>query len=78
MKINIVESRYTEIEVDDKFNRLNPSNPNWKDDDDLYNEFIAELKKHGYKMHWDDEIEESNLAIEKIYTNDFRDPIAEW
>lgn len=53
MKIQIVESRFSEIEVDDKFLPLSTGNLKWveTDVDSLLDELEKELKKRGFKIH---------------------------
>lgn len=69
MKLEIVEARYTTVEVDDKYAELSVNYPNYLCTNDiLWDELCKDLRKKGYKFHEDDEVKDEEIAITEIYS----------
>lgn len=79
MKIQIVESRFSEIEVDDKFLPLSTESPEWvkTDVDSLWNELTKELKNRGFKIHGDG-IPYEEIGIVEIRHDADKGMIMQW
>lgn len=79
MKIQIEESRFSEIEVDDKFLPLSTENPEWvnTDVDSLWEELAKELKNRGFQIHGDG-IPCEEIGITEIRHDADRGMIMQW
>lgn len=79
MKIQIVESRFSEIEVDNKFLPLSTESPEWvkADVDSLWEELAKELKSRGFQIHGDG-IPCEEIGIVEIRHDADRGMIMQW
>lgn len=76
MKLEIVEARYTVIEVDDKYAELCVNYPNYLcTNDNLWDELCEDLREKGYKFHEDDEVKDEEIAIAEMYSEADNDAI---
>lgn len=81
MKIEVVEARYTTVEVDDKFSVLSTESSDFAFDnsnDALFNELKKELAEMGYKFHGDENVDEFEMAIAAVYSANDKGTILEW
>lgn len=75
MKIQIVESRFSEIEVDDKFLPLSTESPEWVKAD--VDSLAKELKSRGFQIHGDG-IPCEEIGIVEIRHDADRGMIMQW
>lgn len=79
MKLEIVEARYTTIEIDDKYRELSVNYPNYLcTNDNLWEELCEDLREKGYKFHNDNEVKDEEIAITEMYSGADNGAIMEW
>ena len=77
MILEITETRYTNVEVDDKYAVLSTNHPDYSPDNiTLWNSLAKELKEKGYKFH--NESKNKEIAIAEIYSAIDNGAIMEW